>query len=205
MAESNDNDNDNLERWVQTFNKGHGYAGVFNSDTKDDMRIVERSTIEEWRVSIEMEFGIVSDTPQPNPDDPPDFFVSIGGQQLNVELVQMVEQEYKQRAANDETPFSGQLFQDMQWSRERFVSKLNELIANKGKKYEKAGVRIDVLLIHTAEPWLTSTEAQAWLEVEEIMPHPSIRSASLLFDYEPGRGVDHWPVLTVCGELIQKS
>ncbi|HAW46616.1 MAG TPA: hypothetical protein DCX34_05170 [Roseovarius sp.] len=196
-----DDKNDDLERYVRIMNKGHGYAGVFNYDNSDDKRIVEKRTIEEWRASIEAEFGIEMDTPQPNPNDPPDFFVSIRGQRFTVELVQLVEQEHKRRATKDEMPFAGQLFLDMQWSRERLISKLHELIFKKGEKYKKAELEIDVLLIHTAETWLTSTEARSWLEDVSIKTHPSIRTVSLLFDYEPGRRVDHWPLLPVYGEL----
>ena len=53
-----DDKNDDLERYVRIMNKGHGYAGVFNYDNSDDKRIVEKRTIEEWRASIEAEFGI---------------------------------------------------------------------------------------------------------------------------------------------------
>jgi len=193
--------NDHLKRWVRIMNKGHGYAGVFNYADNDDKRIVENETIEEWRASMKAEFGVEMDAPQPNPNDPPDFFVSILGQPVNVELVQLIDQEHKRRASKDETPFAGQLFLDMQWSKERFLSKLREIIIKKGRKYNKTGLEIDVLLIHTAETLMTSTTAQAWLEGENIDAHPSIRTVYLLFDYEPGRGVDHWPVISVYGEL----
>lgn len=196
---------DDLKRWVRIMNKGHGYAGIFNYDNKDDKRIVEKSTIEEWRTTLQTQFGTEMDAPQSNPNDPPDFFVSINGQRVTVELVQLVEQEHKRRATKGETPFAGQLFLDMQWSRERLISKLNEIISKKGEKYRKSGIEIDVLLIHTAETWLTSTETREWLEAVNIKTHRSIRSVSLLFEYEPGRGVDHWPVFTIYGELPQET
>ncbi len=199
-----DKDEDST-RWVRLVNKGHGYAGVFNYDNGDDKRIVEKSTIEEWRAAMKAEFGIEIDALQPNPNDPPDFFVMIRGQQFAVELVQLVEQEHKKRAIKDETPFAGQLFLDMQWTRERLISKLDGMVFTKGEKYKKAGMEIDVLLIHTAETWLTSTEAWAWLEGVNFKPHPNILSVCLLFEYEPGRGVDHWPILTIYGQLTQES
>ncbi len=199
-----DKDEDST-RWVRLLNKGHGYAGVFNYDNSDDKRIVEKSTIEEWRAAIKADFGIEIDALQPNPNDPPDFFVTIRGQRFAVELVQLVEQEHKRRVIKNETPFAGQLFLDMQWTRERLISKLDRMVFKKGEKYKKAGMEIDVLLIHTAETWLTSTEAWAWLEGVNIKPHPSILSVCLLFEYEPGRGVDHWPILTVYGQLNQES
>lgn len=198
-----DDKNDDLNRWARIMSKGHGYAGVFNYDNDADKRIVEKSTIEEWRTSIKAEFDVQMGAPRPNPDDPPDFFVSISGQTLNVELVQLVEQEHKQRATKDETPFAGQLFLDMQWSKERFLSKLAQTITNKGEKYRKRSLEIDVLLIHTAETWLTSTQAKTWLEGGKVDAHPSIRSVYLLFTYEPGSGADHWPVVPIYGDLPQ--
>ncbi|WP_146176343.1 MULTISPECIES: hypothetical protein [Rhodovulum] len=135
MAEGDKNDD--LKRWVHIMNRGHGYAGVFNHDGADDKRIVEENTIEEWRASIKAELGVEVDTPLSNINDPPDFFVPINGQHLNVELVQLVEKEHKRRAARGETPFAGQLFLDMQWSKERFISNLQELIYRKGKNMRK--------------------------------------------------------------------
>lgn len=196
---------DSLEHYVHLVSKGHGYAGVFNYESSNDKRMVEKSTIEEWRRSIEAEFGIKMNAPELNSNDPPDFFVSIRGQRYAVELVQLIEQKHKERAAKGETPFQDRLFIEMQWSRERLISKLNDVILRKGEKYKKAGVKIDILLIHTTEPWLTSTEARAWLEGAKINTHTSIRAASLLFDYEPGRGVEHWAVMTVYGKLTHDS
>ncbi|MCE8441153.1 hypothetical protein [Rhodovulum sulfidophilum] len=201
MAEGDKNDD--LKRRVRIMNKGHGYAGVFNHDDADDKRNVEEIIIEEWRTSIKAELGVEVGTPLSNINDPPDFFVPINGHQLNVELVQLVEQEHKRRATRGETPFAGQLFLDMQWSKERFISKLQEVIYRKGNKYENVEITIDVLLIHTAETWLTSTAAKGWLAGENIETHPSIRAVFLIFDYEPGVGVDHWPLLSVYGELPQ--
>ncbi len=195
--------NDRLYRWVRIVNKGSGYAGIFNYETSDDKRRVETFTIEEWRSSMAAEFGVQVDAPQMNPNDPPDFFVSVRGEKLNVELVQLVEQEHKKRAMKGETPFAGQLFLDMQWSRERLLSKLRQLIFKKGEKYQKAELGIDVLLIHTGETWLSSNEAGTWISGEKIEPHPSIRSVYLLFSYEPGRGVDHWPIIPVYGDLFK--
>lgn len=198
---STDDDGDSLERWVQIRNKGHGYAGIFNYSNSDDKRTVEQNVIEEWSASVKAEFGIELGRPQHNPDDPPDFYISMNGRELKVELVQLVEQAHKKRAMKGETPSSGPLFQDMQWSRERLVAKLDEFISNKGKKYKKAGIEIDVLLIHTAEPWINSSQAQNWIKDGEIKSHPSIPVAFVLFDYEPYKDQLHWPVLKLYGEL----
>jgi hypothetical protein len=80
---------------------------------------------------------------------------------------------------------------------------LNDVIFKKGEKYKKTGVEIDVLLIHTAETWLNSTEAREWIQYGTINNHPSIRSVFLLFEHEPGRGAGHWPVIPVYGKLTK--
>lgn len=197
-------DEDPLSRWTRIGNKAHGYAGIFNSETSDDKRIVERCTLEEWRKSIAIEYGIEIGEPEYNPNDPPDFFVRMGDQRLGIELVQLIEQKHKERASVNETPFEGQLFEDMQWSESRFISKLNQLVTKKGIKYAKTGIQIDVLLIHTDETWLTSIQAQEWLKHAKISLHPNISNVSLLFFYEPGRGVKHWAVLPVYGDMFEK-
>lgn len=199
---SDDETNDDLGRWVRIVNKGHGYAGVFNYENSDDKQIVEISTIEEWRKSVLAEFGIEMATPRANPQDPPDFFVSIADRELKVELVQLVDQDLKKRATKGETPFAGQLFRDARWSKEKFLEKLKEVIDKKGRKYSARGLEVDVLLIHTAEPWLTSIAARRWLTAEAIEAHPSIRSAFLLFEYEPGNA-KHWPIIAVYGDPFQ--
>lgn len=198
-----DDKDDEFDRWIRIMNKGHGYAGVFNYNNRDDKRIVEKSTIEEWRASMHSEFGVEVAPPEPNEEDPPDFYIWLSGKKLNVELVQMVEQRHKGRAVKGETPYAGKLFLDMQWSKYRFLSKLNEIITKKGEKYYKLGLTIDVLIIHTAETWLSSTHARAWLHNEIVAAHPSIRTVYLLFYYEPSTGKAHWPVMKVYGELFQ--
>ena len=192
---------DELNRWVEIMNETNGYGGVFNHQTAADKAIVELSTAREWRESIAVEFGVTVGEPEYNVDEPPDCHVSVDGQTLGVELRQLVESEHKQRAAKGETPYAGQLFMDMQWSKERLVSELKKTIQEKGDKYKRKGNLIDVLLIHTDEPWLSSSQAREWLSDIQIEPHPNIASAFLLFSYEPGRGVEHWPVLWLYGEL----
>lgn len=78
--------------------------------------------------------------------------------------MQLIEAEHKKRAAKGETPHSGKLFDDTQWSEERFVLKINDIIRDKSKKYERNNVRIDVLVIYTAEPWLNKQGVEAWLK-----------------------------------------
>jgi hypothetical protein len=190
-----------LNRWGEIISKGHGYGGVFNHQTDADKRIVELSTCREWCRSMAAEFNLALGEPRLNPDDPPDCYVTIEGRKLGIELVQLVENKHKKRVMKGETPFAGKLFHDMQWTKGRFSSRLNEEVQKKGAKYRNIGKYVDVLLVHTAETWLNSSQAREWLAEIEIERHPSITSAFLLFDYEPGGESRHWPVFWLYGDL----
>lgn len=194
------NENDELARWAAIMNRTNGYGGVFDYQTSDDKRVVELSTAREWCKSVAAEFGWTVGEPIHNRHDPPDCHISVEGQNLGVELRQLLDSEHKRRAANGETPYAGQLFADSQWSKDRLVAKLVGAIQAKGRKYELRGKMVDVLLIHTAEPWLSSGQAREWLTDVQFEPHPSVASAFLLLNYEP-RGVEHWPVFRLYGDL----
>ncbi|MAQ44343.1 MAG: hypothetical protein CL812_00545 [Confluentimicrobium sp.] len=198
-------EDDPFDHWVALMNKGHGYAGVFNySPGTTDKRIVERATIERWRAAIAESFDLKISAPRANATDPPDFHAEIAGRVVSIELMQMVDYGHKVRADHGETPFAGQMYLDMQWTRDRLIAKLNDDIAKKGRKYAKQGVTIDILVIHTAEPWLTAQQVETWRVGPDVQPHPNIRSASLLLTYEPGRGTDEWPVFMVYGDLTSQ-
>ncbi|MGE5305420.1 MAG: hypothetical protein ACM3TN_19090 [Alphaproteobacteria bacterium] len=193
---------DEFRRWVEVFNKTHGYGSVFNYETAADKVIVQLGSAREFCKSIATELGLTTvGEPEHNPNDPPDCYIFVEEQRLGVELVQLIDSEHKRRAAKGETPYAGQLFLDMQWSRDRLISKLNGMIQTKGTKYERAGMSIDVLLIHTAETWLNSNQVREWLADVQIKPHPNFASAFLLLEYEPGKNAQHWPVFLLYGGL----
>ncbi|MCF1707219.1 DUF3052 domain-containing protein [Tabrizicola sp. J26] len=195
-----------LMKWIDQINRGNGYAGQFNYPASNsDKQIVELSTISEWLRSMKSEFGKDFGRAEINPNDPPDFFVSTADIRLSVELVQLIDQKAKKRAEKGESQYSGQLFSDTQWSKERFRTKLDELIRLKGEKYQDRSVKVDVLLIYTAEPWLTSQMAQDWLSGLDIGTHPCIRSAYLLFEYDPASGKRHWPFFRIYGSTPTPS
>jgi hypothetical protein len=196
-------DDDGYEPLIEVLNKGNGYGSIFNYADEAGKRNMEFGTASEWCRSIRTEFFLKASEPILNPDDPPDCFVKIDGECFGVELVQLIEESHKSRATRGETPYHGALFSDGQWSKERFISKLNEVIQKKGVKYCKAGKFIDVLLIHTAETWLTSALALDWLDGISPMPHTNIRNAFLLLEYESGREVECWPVLYLYGDRLR--
>lgn len=198
-----DIDDDDLRRWVDLINKGHGYAGMFNYGSgAEEKAIVEASTVAEWCRSIAIVFGVDVGEPERNLTDPPDCFVDINGNRLSVELVQMVEGEHKKRATKGESPYSGNLFLDMQWTKERLAAKLNEIIEAKGRNYARRSIHIDVLVIYTDEPWLNVDEAFCWLQSICLSPHPNVARVFLLFSYTPGSAGMHWPVTQLYGESL---
>jgi hypothetical protein len=199
MADADDDGS--LEYWVNIMNMAHGYGAPFNHKTAEDKAIVELATCRQWCESITAEFGLTVGEPVHNPSDPPDCYVNIEGQRLGVELVQLVEPEHKRRASKGESPYGGQLFMDMLWSKERLESRLNGVLTKKATNYEKNGHTVDALIIHTAETWLNSTQAGEYLELIELQTHPNVLSAFLLFDYEPGGKSRHWPVFWLYGKL----
>jgi hypothetical protein len=198
VTNSNDLTLSELKRWAEIMNKG--YAGQFNYNTAKDKAIVELGTCQEWCRSIAAEFGLNIGEPEPNLQDPPDCTVLIEGKSHGVELVQLIDSEHKLRSIKGESPYYGKLFLDMQWSRERFISKVNKIIQKKSEKYHKNKQHIDVLVIHTDETWLTSSQARQWLRNNHVKQVSNITNVYLLFTYDPSWH-DHWPVLCIYGGL----
>lgn len=192
---------DELRRWATIINKSNGYAGQFNYSNATDKQIVERCTVNEWASSMETEFDIKVEQIVANSDDPPDFFAQVGGKKSSVELVQMVERAHKQRAAKGESPYTGAFFRDAQWTKERLVSKLGNIISRKDTKYTSRGVKVDFLLVHTDETWLSYAQAAKFLSGVSFKLPQCISMVHLLFTYETGRNSDCWPLLILdCSE-----
>jgi hypothetical protein len=87
----------------------------------------------------------------------------------------------------------------MQWSEYRFEKKINDVILKKSKRYASQSLNVDVLLVHTAEPYLNSHQVTDWLQKISIKRPPNILSAFLLMDYEPCSKNDNWPLFELYG------
>ena len=193
-------DDDDMARWMTLMNKGHGYAGVFNAGNAEKP-FVEASTFFEWSRSAKALLGFEVESFRRSPADPPDFFATIAGQQYAIELRQFVDHAHKKRALRGETPYAGQLFLDTQWDEQRLYASLNEAIDEKAEKYLQANVCVDLLLLHTDEPWLSHEMAMRFLEGKDFSSRENIGSVHLLFSYEAGRGTDLWPLLPIYGDF----
>ena len=204
MTDTDDDKNNPINRAIKLINKAHGYAGIFNHGTSEvEKSFIELYVVREWIKSIGAVYGLHVGEPEQNSNDPPDCYITFAEQRLGVELVQLIDSNHKKRASQTETPFHGQLFSDMQWSKARFISKLNDLIRSKGDNYHRREISIDVLLIHTAEPWLTSEQANEWLADCKIGEHPNIACVFLLFEYDPTTRLQHWPMFSLYGDILR--
>ncbi len=197
---ANEHDDDPLIYWSKLMSQGHGYAGVFNRGN-DDKAIVEVSTCAEWIRSALSVTGRRFGPVQHNPRDPPDCWITVDGERWGVELVELVETQHKKRAKKGESPFSGDLFLDAQWDFDRFENRIRTIVQEKDQKYAKASQTIDLLIIHTAEPWLESRQAGDWLAAMPPLHASMIKRVSLLMEYEPGHAVEAWPMFMLLGEI----
>jgi hypothetical protein len=187
--------------WVDVFNQANGYAGVFAHRDADDKALMELSTAEEWHRAMLEKFDVQMGAPVLNPNDPPDCLVEFEGGSVSVELVQLISAEHIKRASKGESQHAGKLFEDTQWSRDRFKSAVEFLICQKGNKYQRKDFAVDVLLIHTAEPWLMPGDVSDWLEQITVLPHSNIANVFLLVSYAPGSVSETWPLFRDYGEL----
>lgn len=193
-------DDDPFRYWAKQMSRGYGYGGVFNRASADKP-IVEASTSNEWVRSAEVVSDLRFGGVLPNPNDPPDCWLEVEGERWSVELVELVEAGHKKRAMKGESPFSGDLFLDAQWDFDRFENRIRTMVEKKDQKYAKAGQTIDLLIIHTAEPWLESRQVGDWLAAMPPLNARMIKRVSLLMDYETGRSVKAWPMFMLLGNL----
>ena len=189
---------DDSEYWrkvIALFNKG--YAGIFNHQRgvveKHEM---ERGVALEWIKASSLEFGC-SFSGLEHGADPPDFTTIMNGQKVSVELVQFVNERHKKRSIKGESAYHGKLFQDMQWTKLRFLTELQRTIRKKEEQYLEAMIKIDMLVIHSSETWLSAGDVDSWLAAFEYSGFRNIQSVFLLLDYQPGWSQDHWPVFKV--------
>ena len=192
--------NDGMERWAHLYDQ-RGHAGGFARKTSDERALVERQTVEEWRRSLEAQSGLLVTPVVQCEADPPDFIGQCLGRAITIELVERVDSELLSELAGasrqgrlDET--RAQSFDRAQWTSERFVHEIGSVLDKKHAKYGPAGLRVDILVIHTAEPWLRARFVRDWLRSAKFEPRGSIGNAHLLLTYDPNEG-EHWPLFEI--------
>jgi hypothetical protein len=193
-----------LDRLVEMMNQ-RGHAHVFARATREDKQIVERLTAQEWGESMSEQFGMTISGVASNDDDPPDCVAVCSGRKISIELAELVDSMVlatiadARRAGLRITAYD-QLFDLAQWSSKKFKKATDDLLDRKQHKYGPRGVSVDVLIIHTGEPWLSPADVAKWLPTLQFQPRPFAQACYLLMDYVPGFAV-HWPVFRIYGSL----
>ncbi|WP_421904760.1 hypothetical protein [Mameliella sp.] len=130
--------------------------------------------------------------------DPPDFVIDTkAGHKVSVELVEFVNEKLLQeiielrRKGIDVTSHSSGFYERAQWDEKSFLTKLRSIISKKSTVYEHNDVWIDILLIHTAEPWLFENDVEKWLKNATICGHRNIKRIHFMMAYMPERKPRH--------------
>ncbi|HWW26883.1 MAG TPA: hypothetical protein VNZ85_13405 [Caulobacter sp.] len=191
-----------IQYWADLIErKPHASTFVRNDD--DDKRIVERGVMEEWRRSLEKEFGIAITEVTQVLLDPPDFHACVNGSHRAIELAELVDKRAVTRAIRaKQGRCEPPRFEQLQWDRSRFETAIKKLVDDKQRKYE-GRVNIDALIIHSAEPWLQAAQVRQWLPSLGFEVPSSIARAYLLLDYAPEEDQEHWPPFQLFGEPLQ--
>jgi hypothetical protein len=195
-----EDDLNGLRRWVRIMND-RGHASMFARETPDDLAIVERLTAQEWCKAVRAKYGLNADGVESNQDPKgvPDCLAYIDGARVSLELTELVDgqllDQIRDAKANGQnlSAYEGEGFVRSQWDMSRFVQALTECIRKKDQKYQRNSNEVDVLIIHTDEPWLSPGKIDEYLLQSEFKPTKTIHSAYLLMTYVPGYS-ENWPV-----------
>lgn len=192
-------ESEGVRRWARRMTERR-HASVFARKTPEDKRVVERATAGEWAESVAAEFGIQVDRLWQPDTDPPDIIVEIGGQELSLELVELVDERRLRDGGSSKRTGRPQLspqqrFEAVQWDEQRFRTDLDGLLDRKQSKY-RPGEAFDILVVHSDEPWLRARDVRHWLSGGPFAERSCFRSAYLLLTYDPNQG-PHWPVFSL--------
>jgi len=199
-----DNDLEGAKAKADVMNERGGHASVFARKTPEDLQIVERAAACEFSESVQAKYGLQIDNIESNPEKNgvPDCFANHEGRRIGIELTELVDGSLLDDIRNtsiDEpaiNAYSGEGFVRAQWDEARFSKDLSERICCKVRKYQKNGHAVDILIVHTAEPWLKPERVEKWVSLSNLKPTVQIRSAYLLMDYVPGYS-ENWPVFRI--------
>jgi hypothetical protein len=186
-----------LRRWARLMNERR-HATVFAQETIEDRMIVELSTLREFCTSVHTKYGLVLEriANGPAPNKSPDCYAELLGARISLELTELTEILGQIREAEKHdisaSAYHGEVFQKSQWSKDRLQNSLSGILDKKSDKYRNT-VDIDILIIHTDEPWLDPRCVEEWLSVSKFAAREAIRSAYLLMTPFPGYS-NNWPV-----------
>lgn len=189
-----------FEHWVEVMNR-RGHAGVFAATSHEERKIVERTVVEEWANAMHYLHGEQITDIASAKDDPPDCTAFWNGRPVTVELTELVDGDLlaiSDRARKQGTRQTAYdvLFDQAQWTEDRFINLINKRIDDKDRRYGSKDLRFDILIIYSGEPWLMPGDVKKWISPTTFSARDSFRTAFLTLDYDPSCP-DHWPVLTL--------
>lgn len=194
-----------MKFWAALMNSRKGHASQFaTSNSPGITEIVEEAIAQEFANSLVYTENVSLKDVISNPEDPPDCFGILNGRRICIELEELVDGEALAKAKKGASPYKscGQ-FHETQWSRDRFLTKLNGVIDRKHLKYKAKNQVFDCLLIYTDEPRLNTHDVQAWLAETTVKARTSFKSVYLLMSYHPLQ--EHWPLFNIYGSLTIPS
>ena len=172
-----------------------GHASAFAHPTKAEEAIVEQQTVREWCTSIRSMYDIeltgVRSSDHPN-KDVPDCWALLGDRKISIELKELLRGKLC-------GPNKNPTYNEKQWTKEQFFEELLGLFVKAQDQAQRNGITLDVLLIHTDEPWLLYPKCTAWLDEETIERHPNIKSAFLMHAFSIPNDTKYWPVHQLYG------
>jgi len=200
-----DNEADYFNQMVEVLNR-RGHGSMFARDNKVISReMVEIGVAYEWANSMQKEFGTSVTEICSSGADHPDCYATCGEKRINLELTELVHEHILERCAK--TPRSEmtldesrKLFDDSQWTSQLLFDQLSVRLDKKKGKYSNAGVKLDALIIHTDESWLSPQNIERWLNDFDFPVRNNVASAYLLCTYTPGYR-EWWPIFRLYGKL----
>lgn len=178
-----------LEYWASLMSS-RGHAAEFARSSSVDKAIVENSTISEFRRALAGVGTLRFEDVQRGPDNAfPDFYALRSGSWISVELTELLHSADTLALAAKRSLS----FEDIQGSAEHLERRLSERVLAKALNCRRHAISADILVIHTAEPWLDPRAVESWLPGLTVEKPKEIRSAYLLMTYSPGYA-EHWPL-----------
>jgi len=182
-----------LYRIVRLINSRGGLAGTFAKEDEIDQRVLENLTTREFVKSLRAVSAVCIEAIEPNsnPKKAPDCFGWINGSRASIELTEMVDEALLEEiqasfgTATVVSPYHGAGFYRSQWTSKRLDDALTKRVRAKSAKYERIGLDIDYLVVHTDETRLTPHQVAEWLPELNLSRAPRIRHAFLLMTYDP--------------------
>ena len=191
---------DYLSYWIELINK-RGHSSVF-ATTNKTKKLVELSIACEFSKSLQYEFSILLENITNCEADPPDCLAEVNGRRIKIELVELIDEsaigiarKTGLTAHNDAKQFLA-----TQWNSDRLIEEVNKTIDAKDKKYKSADKKFEILVIYTAEPWLSPNDVKRWISEQKFEARISFENVFLLMEHDPNYCQSHWPLFKLYGE-----